>query len=169
MAFSHHFDLRHFDEWWNESNPAHTNFSNIPTYHLGKFISDTRTYELFHDHELLAMIPAHYRNGLRFLNHGIICFQKLLQHPRPAYHPDLLQLKYEIFGRELLVLSKIREWFIQEVCSGCLAHQPETWISPIMNSFLAYMYYCGSVNPCHKSRMMNIVVDDPQTYSELEI
>ncbi|KAG2083389.1 uncharacterized protein F5147DRAFT_776337 [Suillus discolor] len=164
MAFSHHFDLQHFDQWWNESNPAHTNFSHIPTYRLGKFISDTRTYELFHDHELLAMIPAHYRNGLRFLNHDIICFQKLLQHPRPSYRPDLLQLKYEIFGRELLVLSKIREWFIQEVRSGCLADQPETWMSPIMNSFLAYMYYCGSVNPCHKSLMMNSVLDDPQTY-----
>src|SRR5882757_3101841 len=74
MASSHHFDLQHFDEWWNESNPAHTNFSDIPTYHLGKFISDTGTYELFHDHELLAMIPAHYRNGLRFLNHDVICF-----------------------------------------------------------------------------------------------
>ncbi|KAG1834032.1 hypothetical protein F4604DRAFT_1694189 [Suillus subluteus] len=141
MAVNHYFHLQHFDKWWHDSSPTHLNLSAIPSYHLGKFIPDTRAYELLHNHELIVMIPAHYKNGLRFLNHIIICLQELLQHLGPSYHWDIIQLKYEAFGRELL------------------------WMSPIMDSFLAYMYYCGSVNPHHKSHMMSVALDDPQTYN----
>ncbi|KAG1771557.1 hypothetical protein EV702DRAFT_1048912 [Suillus placidus] len=85
----------------------------------------------------------------------------------------MLQLKYEAFGRELLVLRKIREEFIQEVSNGYLFDQPgmqdTQWMSPVLNSFLAYMYYCGSVNPHHKSHMMNVPLDDPQTYKETDL
>ncbi|KAG1900829.1 uncharacterized protein F5891DRAFT_980043 [Suillus fuscotomentosus] len=115
------------------------------------------------------MIPAYYKNGLRFLNHIIICLQELLQHLGPSSHWDILQLKYEAFGRELLVLSKIRKEFIQEVQNEFRFHQPGVknmqWMSPVLNSFLAYMYYCGSVNPQHKPHMMNVHLDDPQTYN----
>ncbi|KAG2335315.1 hypothetical protein BDR05DRAFT_1038906, partial [Suillus weaverae] len=155
----HHFHLQHFDKWWHDSSPAHLNLSAVSSYHLGKFIPDTGAYELFHNHELIVMIPAHYRNGLRFLNHIIICLQELLQHLGPSCHWNMLQLKYEAFGRELLVLRKIREEFIQEP-----GMQNTQWMSPVLNSFLAYMYYCGSVNPHHKSHMMNVPLDDPQTY-----
>ncbi|KAG1808881.1 uncharacterized protein BJ212DRAFT_1302782 [Suillus subaureus] len=114
------------------------------------------------------MIPAYYRNDIRFLNHIIICLQELLQHLGPSYHWDIVQLKYEAFGRELLVLSKIRQEFIQEVANGYVFDQPEIhntqWMSPIMDFFLAYMYYCRSVNPYHKSHMMSEALDDPQTY-----
>ncbi|KAG1845811.1 hypothetical protein F4604DRAFT_1936723 [Suillus subluteus] len=169
MAVNHYFHLQHFDKWWHDSSPTHLNLSAIPSYHLGKFIPDTRAYELLHNHELIVMIPAHYKNGLRFLNHIIICLQELLQHLGPSYHWDIIQLKYEAFGRELLVLSKIRQEFIQEVGNGYVFDQPEIhntqWMSPIMDSFLAYMYYCGSVNPHHKSHMMSVALDDPQTYN----
>ncbi|KAG2140458.1 hypothetical protein BD769DRAFT_1384184 [Suillus cothurnatus] len=165
----HYFHLQHFDKWWHNSSPAHSNLSNIPTYHIGKFISDTRTYELFHRHELIVMIPAHYKNGVRFLNHIIVCLQELLQHLEPLCHQDILQLKYEAFGREILVLDKIREEFIQEVQNKFKSHQPGVkntqWMSSVLDSFLAYMYYCGSINPQHKSYMMTILVDDPQTYN----
>jgi hypothetical protein len=170
MAVQHYFHLQHFDKWWHNSSPAHSNLSNIPTYHIGKFISDTRTYELFHRHELIVMIPAHYKNGVRFLNHIIVCLQELLQHLEPLCHQDILQLKYEAFGREILVLDKIREEFIQEVQNKFKSHQPGVkntqWMSSVLDSFLAYMYYCGSINPQHKSYMMTILVDDPQTYSK---
>ncbi|KAG1847735.1 hypothetical protein F4604DRAFT_1687981 [Suillus subluteus] len=153
MAVNHYFHLQHFDK----------------CYHLGKFIPDTRAYELLHNHELIIIIPAHYKNGLRFLNHIIICLQELLQHLGPSYHWDIIQLKYKAFGRELLVLSKIRQEFIQEVGNGYVFDQPEIhntqWMLPIMDFFLTYMYYCGSVNPHYKSHMMSVALDDPQTYN----
>jgi hypothetical protein len=68
------------------------------------------------------------------------------------------------------VLGKIREEFIQEVQNKFRFHQPGIrniqWMSPVLNSFLAYMYYCGSINPQYKSYMMTIFLDDPQTYSK---
>jgi hypothetical protein len=71
---SYTLDLQDFEKWWFESSPADSNFADIPSYHIGRFISNSQTYELWRSHEaLVTMIPAHYRNGLRFLNHIIIC------------------------------------------------------------------------------------------------
>jgi hypothetical protein len=170
MTSNHCFHLQHFDKWWQDSSAAHLNFSAIPSYHLGQFIPHTRTYELLQNHELIVMVPAHYKNGLRFLNHIIICLQELLQHLGPSHCWNILQPKYEAFEKELLVLSKIREDFIQE--ARMTYDQPGMhniqWMSSILNSFLAYMYHCGSINPHYKSFMMDISLDDPQTYSNLE-
>jgi len=116
-------------------------------------------------HELIVMIPAHYKNGLRFLNHIIICLQELLQHLEPLCHGDILQLKYEAFGREILVLAKIREEFIQEVQNKFRYHQPKVkntqYMTSVLNSFLAYMYLYGSINPQHEPHIIAIFLDDP--------
>jgi len=162
-------DLLNFHAWWYELMQAESDFTDIPYYHIGNFQQDTRTYELCHGHQILAMVPAHYRNGLRFLNHIIICFQQLLQHPwlqHQSQHHDLLQVKSKAFQCELMLLSKIRNEFIQEVNAEYRHTWNAPWISRTLNSFLACMYYCGSLNPDHTSNIMNASVGDPQTYSE---
>lgn len=172
MYSSPHFQLQNFDEWWHQSTPTASGLANIPHYNIGQFKPDTRTFELHHKGpEVLALIPAHYRNGLRFLNHIIVCLQQLLQHSEPLFpvhKKNLLLLKYETIGRELMLLSKIREAFIQEVNIQNLVQGigAPSWMSPILNSFLAYMFYCKSLDPSHKSSMMGVKVDDPQTYSK---
>ncbi|KAG2048926.1 hypothetical protein BDR06DRAFT_975633 [Suillus hirtellus] len=170
MSSSPHFQLQNFDEWWHQSTPTISGLADIPHYHIGQFKLDTKTFELHKGPEVLALIPAHYRNGLRFLNHIIICLQQLLRHSEPLFpvhKKNLLLLKYEAIGRELMLLSKIREAFIQEVNSQNLVQGigAPSWMSPILNSFLAYMFYCKSLDPGHKSSMMSVEVDDPQTYN----
>lgn len=68
------------------------------------------------------------------------------------------------------MLIKIRVEFIQEALSKYPSHQSRLqstqWTSSILDSFLAYLYYCGSVDPHRKSHMMSILLDDPQTYSK---
>jgi hypothetical protein len=170
MASRHHFTLQHFDKWWHDADLTLANLDSIPSYHIGDLISENKTYELHCNDELVVLIPTHYRNGIRFLNHVIVCYQELLHLLGPSYHWNHLQSKYETFQRELSVLIKIRAEFIQEALSKYPSHQSRLqstqWTSSILDSFLAYLYYCGSVNPHHKSHMMSILLDDPQTYSK---
>jgi hypothetical protein len=161
-------DLLDFSQWWQESSHDTNPIDSILDYHIGLFNSDDNTFELRHGHQILATIPAHYKNGLRFLNHIIICFHQLLQllkSRRLSNQLELWQLHYQAFEHELRLLSKIRDAFVQEVKSRCQFGFSRSWKSPVMDSFLIYMYHCRSLNPSRTSNM-NPMVDNPQTYSK---
>jgi len=162
-------NLLDFSQWWQESIDDTSPIDSIPDYHIGLFNPYDNTFELHYGHEILAMIPAHYKNGLRFLNHIIICFHQLLQLLKSRYlsnQQELLQLNYQAFEHELRLLIRVRDVFVQEVKSRCQCGFSRSWRSPVIDTFLVYMYYCRSLNPSCTSNMNPAVVDNPQTYSK---